>query len=72
MIVDSVMCFNNIIKGAKWGSWGHIGGILQSKSCQYCDIVGLLLEGHRYSGGSGYKLVCRCLVYVHVRMYVHV
>ena len=44
MIVDSVMCFNNIIKGTKWGIWGHKVGILQSKSCQY-DIVGLLLEG---------------------------
>ena len=44
MIVDSVMCFNNIIKGTKWGISGPKVGILQSKSCQ-CDVVGLLLEG---------------------------
>ena len=65
MIVDSVMCFNNIIKGTKWGILGDKVGILQSKSCQYCDIVGLLLEGLQASPWQNHT-------YTHILLSTHV
>ena len=66
LIVDSVMCFNNIIKGTKWGISGpKVGILLQSKSCHY-DIVGLLSEGLQGIPWQNHTYTTHILLSTHV------